>query len=199
LKLENSFDVPVAPAEAWRVLTDVERVAPCVPGAALTEIVDENTYKGTIKVKLGPVSLSFDGEVSFTERDDEAFTARLAAAGREGRNRGSANADVDFALSANGDGTKVSIVTDLQLAGPIAQYGRSQGVIASVSAEMIDRFAACLKENILDDSQVDAATSDTAAAPAPAEPVAAASGFSIMLGALKRSICQFMRRLIGKE
>ncbi|MDH3703871.1 MAG: SRPBCC family protein [Alphaproteobacteria bacterium] len=199
MKLENSFDVPVAPAEAWRVLIDVERVAPCVPGAALTEVVDANTYKGTIKVKLGPVSLAFDGEVSFTERDDDAFTARLAAAGREGRNRGSANADVDFALAANGDGTKVSIVTDLQLAGPIAQYGRSQGVIASVSAEMIDRFAACLKENILDDKSSDAADAETAAAPAPAEPVAAASGISIMLGALKRSICRFMRRLTGKE
>ena len=198
MKLENSFDVPVAPAEAWRVLIDVERVAPCVPGAALTEIVDANTYKGTIKVKLGPVSLSFDGEVKFTERDDDAFTARLAAAGREGRNRGSANADVDFALTPNGDGTTVSIVTDLQLAGPIAQYGRSQGVIASVSAEMIDRFAACLKENILSD---DAAgeNAETHQPAGPAEPVAAASGFSIMLGALKRSICQFMRRLIGKE
>ena len=160
MKLENSFDVPVAPAEAWRVLIDVERVAPCVPGAALTEVVDANTYKGTIKVKLGPVSLAFDGEVAFTERDDDAFTARLAAAGREGRNRGSANAEVDFALTANGDGTKVSIVTDLQLAGPIAQYGRSQGVIASVSAEMIDRFAACLKENILDDRPADDAGAD---------------------------------------
>ena len=199
MKLENSFDVPGAPAEAWRVLTDVERIAPCVPGAALTEVVDENTYKGTIKVKLGPVSLAFDGEVAFTERDDDAFTARLAASGREARNRGSANADVDFALTPEGDGTKVSIVTDLQLAGPIAQYGRSQGVIASVSAEMIDRFAACLQENILKAGPADAAPNTAAgAAPAPAEP-AAASGFSIMLGALKRSLRQLMRRLLGKE
>ena len=198
MKLENSFDVPVAPAEAWRVLTDVERIAPCVPGAALTEVVDENTYKGTIKVKLGPVNLAFDGEVAFKERNDAAFTARLAAAGREARNRGSANADVDFALTPEGGGTRVSIVTDLQLAGPIAQYGRSQGVIASVSAEMIDRFAACLQENIIGSGPADAAADDTVASGAPAEPVAA-SGFSIMLGALKRSLCRFVRRLLGKE
>jgi len=189
VKLENSFEVPAPPDVAWRVLTDIERVVPCVAGAELTEIVGDRNYTGKINVKLGPVSLSFDGKAEFTEWDDDARRARLKASGREARNRGSANADVTFALEAEGDGTRVQIVTDLQLAGPIAQYGRSQGVIASVSAEMVDRFAACLRENIL--------SSDDAAA-GPAKAVQPASGFSIGFGALLRMIRSFFANLFGK-
>ncbi len=187
MQLQNSFDVPVPPADAWRILTDVERVAPCVPGAQLTDVIDDRNYAGRMQVKLGPVSLAFEGKAGFVERDDAAHTARLAASGREARNRGSANADVRFALEPNGSGTTVRIVTDLQLSGPVAQYGRSQGIIASVSEEMIGRFAACLRENIL---------ASDAAAPAP-RPAAAASGLSIGFGALLRLIRRFFARLFG--
>lgn len=189
MRLENSFEVPAPPEVAWRVLTDIERVAPCVPGAELTEIVDDRTYAGKMRVKLGPVSLAFDGKAAFTEWDDDARRARLTASGREARNRGSANAEVAFALEANGDGSRVHIVTDLQLAGPIAQYGRSQGVIASVSEEMIDRFATCLRENIL---------SSEGSAAAPARAAQPASGLSIGLGALLRMLRGFFRKLFGK-
>src|SRR3546814_9916015 len=95
VKLENAFEVPVSPAEAWRILTDVERIVPCVPGAALTEVVDDRTYKGAIKVKLGPVALSFAGEVRFEEMDEAAGRARVEAAGRERPGRGAAHADGD--------------------------------------------------------------------------------------------------------
>lgn len=185
MQLQNSFDVPVPPADAWRILTDVERVAPCVPGAQLTEVIDERNYAGKMQVKLGPVSLAFEGKAGFVERDDQLHTARLAASGREARNRGSADADVRFALEPNGGGTTVRIVTDLQLSGPVAQYGRSQGIIASVSEEMIGRFAACLRENIL-----------TSEAPA-TRPAAAASGLSIGFGALMRLIRRFLAGLLG--
>lgn len=201
MQLENSFQVPASPAEAWRVLLDVERIAPCVPGAALTGVVDDETFNGTIQVKLGPVSLSFNGSATFVERDDSAFTARLSANGREARNRGAADADVRFALEPNDTGTTVRIHTDLQLSGPVAQYGRSQGIVAGVSEEMISRFAQCLKDNIL---SAEAPADPTAvivdskisqpSSPAPA----AASGLSIGFGALARMIRRFFANLFGK-
>jgi carbon monoxide dehydrogenase subunit G len=193
VKLENSFEVPAPPDVAWRVLTDIERVVPCVAGAELTEIVDARNYTGKISVKLGPVSLAFDGKAEFTEWDDSGYKAKLKASGRETRNRGSANANVAFSLEADGDGSRVHIVTDLQLAGPIAQYGRSQGIIASVSEEMIDRFAACLRENILASDDTGDGAGETA--PRAAQP---ASGVSIGFGALLRMIRGFFSNLFGK-
>jgi carbon monoxide dehydrogenase subunit G len=185
--LSNSFEVPVPPAQAWDILTDVARVAPCVPGAELTDVVDARNYAGRMQVKLGPVSLTFEGKAGFVERDDLAHTARLSASGRETRNRGSANADVHFALEPNADGTTVRIITDLQLSGPVAQYGRSQGIVAGVAEEMIGRFARCLRENILASNKA----TDTAIAPTAAGP---ASGLSIGFGALMRVIRRFFAR-----
>lgn len=197
MRLENSFDVPVAPAEAWRILTDVERVAPCVPGAKLTEVLDDDAYKGTMQVKLGPVSLAFDGKAQFTERDDDAHTAKLRANGRETRNRGTADADVTFALEPQGDGTLVRIETELQLSGPVAQYGRSQGVILSVSEEMIDRFATALKRDILA-ADTAAAPETQTAPPASDTPPPPASGVSIGFGAVLRMIRRFFANLFGR-
>lgn len=196
MRLENSFDVPVAPAEAWRILTDVERVAPCVPGAKLTEILDDDAYKGTMQVKLGPVSLAFDGKAQFTERDDDAHTAKLRANGRETRNRGTADADVTFVLEPQDGGTLVRIETELQLSGPVAQYGRSQGIILSVSEEMVDRFATALRQDILtaDTSPASAAS----APPPPADTPKPASGVSIGFGAVMRMIRRFFAGLFGK-
>ncbi len=190
MQLRNSFDVPVPPADAWRILTDVARIAPCVPGAQLTDVIDDRTYAGKMQVKLGPVSLAFEGKAGFVERDDRAHTARLAANGREARNRGGADADIRFALEPHGDGTTVRIVTDLHLSGPVAQYGRSQGIIASVSEEMIGRFAQCLRENILAKNAT-APAGATAALPE----AAPGSGLSIGLGALLRLIRRFLTKL----
>ena len=190
MQLNNSFDVPVPPAEAWAILTDVERVAPCVPGAELTEVVDARNYAGRMRVKLGPVSLAFEGKAGFVERDDRARTARLSASGRETRNRGSANADVRFALEPNAGGTTVRIAADLQLSGPVAQYGRSQGIVAGVAEEMIGRFAQCLREDILAAGE----TPEAAIAPKAAEP---ASGLSIGFGALMRIIRRVFTRFFG--
>ncbi len=177
------------PAEAWAILTDVERIAPCVPGAQLTEIIDARNYAGRMQVKLGPVSLAFEGKAGFVERDDRAHTARLSASGREARNRGGANADVRFALEPNGGGTTVRIATDLQLSGPVAQYGRSQGIVAGVAEEMTARFAQRLRENILAGEQAEPA----AAPPAPLP----ASGLAIGFGGLLRALRRLFARLFG--
>lgn len=184
MKLENSFEVAAPPAEAWAVLVDVERVAPCVPGASLTEIVDENAYKGSMKVKLGPVSLAFDGEAKFVERDDANFRAHIKAEGREAKGRGGAQADVEFSLVESAEGSAVTIITDLTLNGPVAQYGRSQGIIASVAEEMVTRFADCLRDKVL--TQNDGAAVSPPPTGATTEQNTAASGIGILFGALKR-------------
>lgn len=193
MQIENSFEVPVPPAEAWAILTDVQRVVPCVPGAELTEIVDPDTYMGKVSVKLGPVALAFAGEARYVERDDTGHRAHMSAAGREAKGRGGANAEVDFTLSAAGEGgTLVRIVTDLQLSGPVAQYGRSAGIIKSVSAEMTARFADCLRQRILAERGTAvpppccAGEAETPAGPAAPAPAAPAGGFSILWGAVRR-------------
>ncbi|HAT35537.1 MAG TPA: hypothetical protein DCS82_07465, partial [Rhodospirillaceae bacterium] len=189
MKLQNSFDVAAAPAEAWSVLVDVARVAPCVPGAELTEIIDENAYKGSVKVKLGPVSLAFDGEARFVERDDTNFSATIKADGREAKGRGGAQADVDISLAASEAGSTVTIETELSLNGPVAQYGRSQGVIASVAEEMVAQFSACLRDKVLSGEVAPAASDES-----DESGQEVASGFAILFGAFKR----WLRSLFGK-
>src|SRR5579859_2349846 len=117
MQIENAFEVPLPPDEAWRVLMDIERVAPCMPGAALTEVVDERTYKGTVAVKLGPVALTFAGEVMFETIDAATHTARVKAQGRDAKGRGGANATVDFRLLPIASGSQVEVRTDLALSG----------------------------------------------------------------------------------
>ena len=147
--VENSFELPMSPAEAWPLLTDVARVAPCVPGAKVTDAVDEDTWRGELAVRLGPVGMCFVGELRFVVRDPEAGLATARASAQEARNRGSADARIDFRLSPTARGTRVDVVTDLVLAGQAAQYGRSAGVVERVSRFMIGRFAESLKKQVL--------------------------------------------------
>ncbi len=148
MRIENSFKVPVPPAEAWPLLTDVARVADCLPGAKLTQIAGDGSYRGELGVKLGPVGMTFLGQMRFTVLDPQAGRATATASAREARNRGSADAVIDFALDADGDGTRVDIVTELTLSGQAAQYGRGAGVLKKVSEFMIGRFAQCLRKRI---------------------------------------------------
>lgn len=186
MKIENSFVVSAPPAVSWPILTDIERIAPCVPGATLHEatgheVAGDAAYKGSIKVRLGPVSLTFEGKMRFTERDDNAWSARLSASGREGRNRGTANADVRFWLTPEAGGTRVHIDTELQLAGSIAQYGRGAGVIQTVAESLIDQFTRCLEENIV------AAPNQTPAAPK----AEALSAFALFIDVVRRTIARW--------
>lgn len=147
MRLENGLEVPAGIDEAWRYMLDVERIAPCVPGAELLEIVDERTWKGRVKVKLGPLSLSFAGQVVLEEMDETARHAVLKAEGRETKGRGAASAVVSSSMEPMADGgTRVVIVTDLTISGAMAQYGR--GMIADVSKRMTDQFAACVRAQL---------------------------------------------------
>ncbi|MFF3373960.1 SRPBCC domain-containing protein [Streptomyces sp. NPDC002680] len=139
MKLQNTLSIPVAADEAWRVLLDIERVAPCVPGATLTSR-EGDTYQGRIKVKLGPVGLTYTGTVKFLSRNETDRTVVLEAGGRETRGNGTAKALVTCRLVGSGENsTDVFVETDLAITGKPAQFGR--GTLAEVAGTLIDRFA----------------------------------------------------------
>lgn len=147
MELNNEFRVGQPTERVWEVLTDVERIAPCMPGAELQEVVDDE-YRGVVRVKVGPITAQYKGVARFVEKDDEGHRAVLRAEGRETRGQGNANATVTAQLAADGDGTKVSVVTDLMITGRVAQFGR--GVLADVSAKLLDQFVACLEQKLGD-------------------------------------------------
>ena len=146
MKLENSFDVPASPEAAWDLLMDVPRVIPCMPGAELIETIDESHWKARMKLKLGPISLSFLTDVERQEVDDAERRVVLAAKAREERGRGAANATIESSLSSEGDRTQVTTATDLALTGMAAQFGR--GLIQDVTAQLLDSFAYCLEQQL---------------------------------------------------
>src|SRR6202048_2997715 len=148
MEFDNSFEVPLPPAEAWKVLLDVERIAPCMPGAELTEVTGANTYKGRINVRLGPVALTFAGVVKLEEIDEAQRTARVSAQGTDAKGRGGANAASVFRLQPAGNGSKVLVHTNLSLSGAVAKYGRGVGIIQATAAQLMNQFAAGLKEKV---------------------------------------------------
>lgn len=181
MKIENSFTVPLPPAEAWRVLLDVERVARCVPGAELTEKIDPQSYRGKVAVRLGPVALSFAGIARFIEIDAAARRVRVKASGTESKGRGGAEATAEFALLEAAPGTtRVAVHTDLALNGAVAQYGRGAAMIAGVAQQLIDQFAATLK------IEIEGSAAERAAAQLEARQ--GASVVSLFLGTLWRAI-----------
>jgi uncharacterized protein len=145
MELTNEFKVGATPDEAWAVLTDLERIAPCMPGAELQE-VDGDDYKGIVKVKVGPITAQYKGVARFVERDDATHRAVLHAEGRETRGQGNASATITAQLTPDGDGTLVSVVTDLTIAGKVAQFGR--GILADVSSKLLGQFASCLETKL---------------------------------------------------
>ena len=146
MELTNDFRVAVPPATAWSVLTDVERIAPCMPGAQLQE-VEGDEYRGVVKVKVGPITAQYKGAATFVERDDANLKAVLKAEGRDTRGQGNASATITATLTADGDGTKVNVVTDLHVTGKVAQFGR--GVMADVSSKLLGQFVECLETTVL--------------------------------------------------
>jgi uncharacterized protein len=146
MKLENEFRVDVPVEEAWRVLLDVERIAPCMPGAQLQEVEGEE-YRGIVKVKVGPITAQYKGVARITESDDTNHRAVIRAEGRDTRGQGNATATATAVLQPDGDGSRVSIDSDVTITGKVAQFGR--GVIADVSAKLLDQFVACLERDVL--------------------------------------------------
>lgn len=155
MELSNEFTVDVPVGEAWDVLTDLERIAPCMPGAVL-ESVEDGEYRGAVKVKVGPVTAQYKGKASFVERDEDARRAVVRAEGREARGQGSASATITATLREVGTATQVSVVTELAITGRVAQFGR--GVLAEVSNKLLQQFVEQLEATVLEGS-ADASTS----------------------------------------
>ena len=185
MEFDNAFEVPLPPADAWKLLLDIERIAPCMPGAELTEVLGDDRYKGKIDVRLGPVALTFAGIVKFEEIDDARHTARVSAQGTDAKGRGGANAASVFRLEPAGAGSKVLVHTNLTLSGSVAQYGRGVGIIQATAAQLMNQFAGCLKQKLAQGG-ASAAAASTAAAPAqpslvsPLSPAKPISGFTLM-------------------
>jgi carbon monoxide dehydrogenase subunit G len=146
VELNNEFRVAVPAAKTWAVLTDVERVAPCLPGATLLS-VDGDEFTGAVKVKVGPITVSYQGVAAFQEKDATAQRVVLTANGKETRGNGNASAVVTAQLKDEGDATTVVITTDLTISGKAAQFGR--GVLADVAANLIGQFAKRLEADLL--------------------------------------------------
>jgi uncharacterized protein len=148
VKIQNRFEVPMAPDEAWAFLMDIAATIPCFPGATLIERLDADNYKGRVAVKLGPVSMAFDGKLRIEDRNDEAHSGTVKASWTESRGRGNANSVTRFAMHEHEGGTRVELDTEVQLAGQVAQYGRGAGMIADVSAQLVSRFSDNLRARI---------------------------------------------------
>jgi uncharacterized protein len=161
MKLSNEFHVPVPVDRAWAVLLDVERVAPCMPGATLTAF-DGGSFAGTVKVKLGPVSLTYAGKGSFVTRDFVERRVVIEASGKDSRGTGTAAATVTAELSPDGDGTRVRVGTELHITGAAAQLGR--GMVDQVAGRLIAQFGDCLASTI----SAEAVAAEAVAAAVPA-------------------------------
>jgi uncharacterized protein len=172
MELVNDFTVSVPVDEAWTTLTDVERIAPCLPGAQLQEI-EGDTYRGIVKVKVGPITAQFKGEAHFVERDEENHRAVLKAAGRDTGGKGNASALITAQLEPKGDqATHVTVSTDLTITGKVAQFGR--GALADVSSKLIGQFVEQLETTVLGPPSGGNGAGGAAPTAAPEETTAAA-------------------------
>jgi len=162
MELTNEFRVDADPATTWQVLTDLERIAPCLPGAQLQEVEGEE-YRGTVKVKVGPITAQYKGIAKLVVQDEDELRAVVEANGRDTRGQGNASATISATLTPDGTGTKVAVATDLTITGKVAQFGR--GVMADVSSKLLDQFVEALEGTVLQGAA-------DVAAPASAAPAA---------------------------
>ncbi|MEJ7873608.1 MAG: SRPBCC family protein [Rubrobacteraceae bacterium] len=145
MKLENEFTVSASMEEAWKGMLDLEKVTPCLPGAALTEQVGDE-YKGTMTVKMGPVTQKYNGTVKVEEADESAHRAVIQADGKDARGQGTASATITSTLHEENGGVRVHVETDMQLTGKVAQFGR--GIHKEVATKIMDRFSDCLEKEL---------------------------------------------------
>jgi uncharacterized protein len=193
MRIENAFDVPASADEAWRLLNDVPAVVPCMPGAELVEVVGDDAWKAKLLVKLGPIALQFLADVTREQVDEAAHRAVLGVKAREAKGRGSAEATIESSLAAGSGGTRVALVTELELRGAVAQYGR--GVVADVASRLTAQFAECIAgklEAVPPGPSAPASSPAAAPSPAPALEPAPIGGLRLLLSAFWRSL--FRRR-----
>jgi carbon monoxide dehydrogenase subunit G len=174
--LENSFEVPAGIGRTWDYLLDVERVVPCMPGAELTETVDDTHWKGQVTIKLGPVKMAFKGKVEIAERDDEAHRVVLKASGMEQRGKGAASATITTTAEEATAGTRIVVVQDLKVQGQAAQMSR--GMMQDVSAKLTKQFAECLEANLRQEEEATPAAAPGTSASRETSPAAAGAAVS---------------------
>jgi uncharacterized protein len=172
MKLEQTFDVQAPLEQVWAALNDLERVAPCLPGAAITSHDEDGTYHGTFSVKLGPMTAAYNGTIRIEDVDEAAHRATLKAKGTDKRGQGGANATIVNTLSEHDGATRVEAVTDFNITGRLAQFGRG-GIMQDVSNRLLRDFATCLSTRLAEPSA--AAPAEPSAATAPTEASAAES------------------------
>ncbi|HYY20714.1 MAG TPA: SRPBCC family protein [Thermoleophilaceae bacterium] len=195
MKLEHSFDVQAPVDRVWEALIDIERVAPCLPGAEITESADDGTYKGNFTVKLGPTTASYRGELHLEQVDEAARRATMSASGQDKRGQGSAKATIVSSVRGEGETTHVDVETDFTITGRLARFGRG-GMIQDVSNRLLRDFAQCLQRSIETPAPAPAAAAEGEAA-APAPPPAQAKpvrGISLFFSVL----WERLRRLLGR-
>jgi carbon monoxide dehydrogenase subunit G len=166
MQIENSFAVKAAPDRVYEFLLDVNNVVRCVPGAELSEVVDPNTFKGKVRIKVGPVTVSYNGTARITSRDAETRTATLEAEGRETTGSGTAQASTVMAVAADGESSTVTLTTDFTVVGRVAQFGR--GIMEDVSRHLVAQAAECIQSTL--------EAPAPSAAPAAEDPASAADG-----------------------
>jgi uncharacterized protein len=193
MQLENSFSVGAPPDTVFAYLIDVNKVVGCVPGAELSEVVDPTTFKGKVKIKVGPITVAYSGTAKIVDRNDVQHTATLEAEGRETTGPGSARAKALMSVESDGAGSTVKIVTDYNVAGRVAQFGR--GVMEDVSRRIVNDMAACIKANVEAAEPAAGGPGTSATAPgSPAQPVTAkpvnalSLFFQVLWAGIKRAL-----------
>jgi carbon monoxide dehydrogenase subunit G len=192
VQIENEFVVSAPPSEVWTFLLDVQRVAPCMPGAELAEAVDDTTWKGRVNVTLGPVWMSFAGTVRLEERNDAAHRVRLVAQGMEQRGKGAANASIESWLEPGARGTTVKMRADVTLTGAAAQLSR--GLLPEVSKTLTRQFAECLAASLETGPDAGSEVRPDRGPMIDRRPV---QGFRLALGAIWSVVVRWVRRLFG--
>lgn len=194
MKLENSFEIPMPVDEAWPILLDIERIAVCLPGAAIDSSADD-VYTGRVKIKAGPVTVSYAGEMQMQDVDEQNHSVKLAAQGKEQRGSGTVKADIAArVLPAGESSARVELVTDLAITGKPAQLGR--GLIADVGSKIIDQFAANLAREMSGPPAAEE-TPDASSAPRPVAPAAPVDDSLDLLEVLKPHLLRAGAGLLG--
>jgi carbon monoxide dehydrogenase subunit G len=199
MKLEQSFEVRAPVERVWQTLVDIERVAPCLPGAEITEAGEDGTYRGTFSVRLGPTTAAYRGELNMEELDEDARRVVMRASGQDKRGQGSAKATIVSTMRAEGDVTTVDVETDFTITGRLARFGRG-GMIEDISNRLLREFADCLQQKIeappaapgSGETVADAVVHATPEGAAAAQPISAVSLFF-------RALLDRLRRLFRRS
>ena len=178
MKIENSFHVPAGLEESWKIISDVPGLVSCMPGAELTGTTADGAYRGLARVKIGPVQLQFNGEARLYDVDAQAHTMKVRSRASDARGRGTVASEMAFALAAEGERTRVDVVTDLTLSGAVAQYGRGAGLIKEVANQFTKDFAANLEAKV--------------ARQAPGPKPEAVSGIRLLIAAIRALLARWL-------